>query len=106
MAWRPTHDTEHRASSRSRGWTSTPRTVWTTARIEIRCERTRYWSNSARRGWSAKASTRHIAPQARNAPSHPRAMVNAGTRAPANMPPTGTPVCLMEKMSGARRGGQ
>ena len=48
---------------------------------------------------------KHIAATAQDAPRQPNSMTNKGTRAPASIPPSGTPVCLMENTSEENRAG-
>ena len=47
----------------------------------------------------------HIAATAQEAPRQPNSSANSGTRAPASIPPSGTPVCLIENTSEESRGG-
>ena len=48
---------------------------------------------------------RHSAAVARDAPRQPSSTTKNGTSAPASAPPSGTPVCLIEKTSAERCGG-
>ena len=48
---------------------------------------------------------RHIAATAQDAPRQPNSIAKSGTRAPASIPPSGTPVCFIEKTSEENRAG-
>ena len=50
-------------------------------------------------------AARQITAMAMDAPRQPQANTMGGTSSPANAPPRGTPVCLMENTRGIRRGG-
>ena len=52
-------------------------------------------------GQSASASAQHITAPASSPPCQPLTATAQGRNRPANMPPNGTPVCLIENTSGA-----
>ena len=56
-------------------------------------------SSSARKGWLARAHSRHSSATITKPACQFSASMTEGTVAPANMLPTGTPVCLMENTS-------
>ena len=54
-------------------------------------------SSSWARGAALNAATTHSAAKPNNAPAAPPRLARGGTTRPAITPPSGTPVCLMEK---------
>jgi hypothetical protein len=59
----------------------------------------------ARSGCASSAQATLAAATVTSAPCQPAASITLGTRAPASIPPSGTPVCLSENTSDMRCAG-
>ena len=103
--WIAAKKKDAKQSRRSTGCASTSLSGPTTLLRKVCLSGLSSMSKCRRVGWMARMQNRHIAATAQEAPRQPSSMTNSGTRAPASIPPRGTPVCLIEKTSEDSRAG-